>query len=152
MKDITLSDGTFLSKGTLVVAAAHSTHHDEANYPDAATYNPFRFAKMREDEGEGLKHQFVNTSLDYISFGHGRHAWYVPPPSPTSLTQEMTLQCSPGRFFAANELKAILAYIVLNYDMKLGGDGKRPANIIHGMSVIPSPTGQVLFRKRQTSS
>ena len=77
MKDITLSDGTFLPKGTLVVAAAHSTHHDEAHYADARTFDPFRFAKMRESEGEGLKHQFVNTSLDYISFGHGRHAWCV---------------------------------------------------------------------------
>ena len=33
---------------------------------------------------------------------------------------------SPGRFFAANQLKAILAHIVLNYDLKIGGDGKRP--------------------------
>ncbi|PIL31339.1 cytochrome P450 [Ganoderma sinense ZZ0214-1] len=133
MKDITLSDGTFLPKGTLVVAAAHSTHHDEANYQDAEAFDPFRFAKMREAEGESLKYQFVNTSLDYISFGHGRHA-------------------CPGRFFAANELKALLAYIVVNYDMKLGGDGKRPASIFYGTSVIPSPTGQVLFRKRQTVS
>ena len=80
MKDVTLSDGTFLPKGTLVVAAAHSTHHDEANYADASAFDPFRFAKMREGEGEGLKHQFVNTSLDYISFGHGRHAWCVASP------------------------------------------------------------------------
>ncbi|KAM5535874.1 hypothetical protein V8D89_010492 [Ganoderma adspersum] len=133
MKDITLSDGTFLPKGTLVVAASHSTHHDEANYRDAEAFDPFRFSKMREGEGEALKHQFVNTSLDYISFGHGRHA-------------------CPGRFFAANELKALLAYIVLNYDVKLGGDGKRPASIFHGTTVIPSPTGQVLFRKRQAAS
>ena len=77
MKDITLSDGTFLPKGTLVVAAAHSTHRDEVNYTDAETFDPFRFSKLREGEGEGLKHQFVNTSLDYISFGHGRHAWCV---------------------------------------------------------------------------
>ena len=61
------------------------------------------------------------------------------------------LRCSPGRFFAANELKALLAYLVLNYDMKLGGDGKRPASIFYGTNVIPSPTGQVLFRKRQVA-
>ena len=61
------------------------------------------------------------------------------------------LRCSPGRFFAANELKALLAYLVLNYDMKLGDDGKRPASIFYGTNVIPSPTGQVLFRKRQVA-
>ena len=77
LKDITLLDGTFLPKGTLLVAAAHPIHHDEAKYADAHAFDPFRFAKMREGEGEGSKHQFVNTSLDYISFGHGRHAWCV---------------------------------------------------------------------------
>ena len=56
---------------------------------------------------------------------------------------------SPGRFFAASVLKALLAYIILNYDMKLGGDGKRPANLSFSVHIIPSPTGRVLFRKRR---
>ena len=66
--------------------------------------------------------------------------------------KKKTSPSSPGRFFAANELKALLAYIVLNYDLKLGGDGKRPASLFYGDDVIPSPTGEVLFRKRQTVS
>ena len=32
-------------------------------------------ARMREIEGEGTKHQFVNTSNNYVPFGVGRHAW-----------------------------------------------------------------------------
>ena len=80
MKDITFNNGTFIPKGTVLVAAAHPTHHDEANYVNPEEYDPFRFAKMREGEGEGVKHQFVNTSVDYVSFGHGKHAWYVPLP------------------------------------------------------------------------
>nr|VWO99889.1 Uncharacterized protein [Ganoderma boninense] len=131
MKDITLIDGTFIPKGTLLAAAAHPTHHDESIYANAEVYEPFRFAKMRESDGEGLKHQFVNTSVDYVSFGHGKHA-------------------CPGRFFAANELKALAAYIILNYDLKLGGDGKRPANMYYSMNVVPSMSGEVLFRKRHT--
>ena len=58
------------------------------------------------------------------------------------------LDRSPGRFFAANELKAMLAYIVLNYDLKIDGDGPRPANIYYATGVIPAINGQVLFRKR----
>ena len=77
MKDVTLIDGTFIPKGTLLAAAAHPTHHDESIYANAEVFEPFRFAKMREGDGEGLKHQFVNTSVDYVSFGHGKHAWYV---------------------------------------------------------------------------
>ncbi|KAM5535892.1 hypothetical protein V8D89_010510 [Ganoderma adspersum] len=131
MKDVTLIDGTFIPKGTLLAAAAHPTHHDESIYANAEVFEPFRFAKMREGDGEGLKHQFVNTSVDYVSFGHGKHA-------------------CPGRFFAANELKALAAYILLNYDLKLGGDGKRPANMYYAANVVPSMSGEVLFRKRQT--
>ena len=59
---------------------------------------------------------------------------------------------SPGRFFAANELKAMLAYIVVNYDLKIGGDGHRPENVYFGANVIPSPSGEVMFRKRQVSA
>ncbi|TBU62546.1 cytochrome P450 [Dichomitus squalens] len=133
VKDLTFNDGTFIPKGTVLVAAAHATHHDEVNYADADDFDAFRFARMREGEGEGVKHQFANTSVDYISFGHGKHA-------------------CPGRFFASNELKAIMAYIVLNYDLKLGGDGQRPPDTYFAQNMAPSRTGQVLFRKRQAAS
>ena len=75
LKDLTLHDGTFLPKGTVVAAAAQPTHLDDAIYADAGAFDPFRFARMRESAGEGTKHQFVNTSLEYIAFGHGKHAW-----------------------------------------------------------------------------
>ena len=77
MRDVTLSDGTVLPKGSLVVAASYPTHHDDSIYENANAFDPFRFSRMREVEGEGMKYQFVNTSLEYISFGHGKHAWYV---------------------------------------------------------------------------
>ncbi|KAI0827308.1 cytochrome P450 [Trametes gibbosa] len=131
-KDVTLDDGTFIPKGTLLAVPVYSMHHDDALYADADAFDPFRFARMRERDGEGAKHQYVNTSIDYISFGHGKHA-------------------CPGRFFAANELKAMLAYMVLNYDMKLPGDGKRPKNLYLGPTVVASPTAEVLFRKRQAA-
>ncbi|EIW64803.1 cytochrome P450 [Trametes versicolor FP-101664 SS1] len=129
-KDITLSDGTYIPKGTLLSVPVYSMHHDESLYEDAARFDAFRFSRMREQEGEAAKHQYVNTSIDYVSFGHGKHA-------------------CPGRFFAANELKAMLAHIVLNYDVKLPGDGKRPENMYWGEGVLAAPAGEVLFRKRQ---
>ena len=77
MKDVTLNDGTTIPAGTLIVANTYSTHFDDEHYVSAAEFDPFRFARMREAEGENTKHQFVNTSIDYILFGHGKHAWYV---------------------------------------------------------------------------
>jgi cytochrome P450 len=52
-------------------------------YPDPEVFDGFRFSKLRESEESGsAKFQVVTTSLDYLPFGHGRHA-------------------CPGRFFAA---------------------------------------------------
>ena len=59
---------------------------------------------------------------------------------------------SPGRFFAANLLKCILAFLVLNYDFKLAsdsGEGAYPPNIHIREHVFADPTVKVLFRKRQ---
>lgn len=78
MKDITLCDGTVLPRGTDVVAAAYDIHHNAAKYEDPYVFDPFRFSRMRaESEEERVQNQFVNTSVDYIPFGHGKHAWYV---------------------------------------------------------------------------
>ncbi|CDO73436.1 hypothetical protein BN946_scf185013.g71 [Trametes cinnabarina] len=133
MQDVTLSDGTLIPRGALVVAASTPLHLDNNIYPDAEAFDPFRFAREREREGQSSKHQYVNTSVDYIAFGHGKHA-------------------CPGRFFAANELKAMLAFMVLNYDIKFGGDGKRPPNMHWGPTIVPAPNAQVLFRKREVST
>lgn len=58
---------------------------------------------------------------------------------------------SPGRFFAAFEMKLMLAYILLNYDVKFeaGKEGIRPENKWFGSTIIPDPTVNVMFRKRQ---
>ena len=75
LKDITLSDGTFIPKGSVLVAASASTHLDEEHYDHATVFNPWRFSDMREQEGGGNRYQFVSTSVDFIPFGHGKHAW-----------------------------------------------------------------------------
>ncbi|PIL30288.1 cytochrome P450 [Ganoderma sinense ZZ0214-1] len=102
MTDVTLSDGTRLPEGTLLQAATYQQHHDDAYFTDAGTFDPFRFARMRDAEGQGFKHQASTTAPDYLAFGHGKHA-------------------CPGRHFAAGIVKGVLVHLILNYDMKLGG-------------------------------
>ena len=150
LKNVTLSDGTVIPAGSIVAAPAVAIHHDDSKYPTASTFDPFRFSRMREAEDEGNKHQFVKTSMEYIPFGHGRHSWYVRPRSACTHdhTHRCDVTCSPGRFFAANELKALLAYIVLNYDFKLVGP-RRPENVTFAVNVMPDPNGELLFRKRR---
>ena len=57
---------------------------------------------------------------------------------------------SPGRFFAANELKIMMANLVLKYDIKFADGSRRPKNEWMATTIQPSATAQVLFRKRTT--
>ena len=79
----------------------------------------------------------LNSTFTYVDISNSLHDLYA--------------MLSPGRFFAANELKAMLGYIVLNFDVKLEGDGKRPENVHRGPTVVPSPSARVFFRKRPAS-
>ena len=56
---------------------------------------------------------------------------------------------SPGRFFAASELKALLAFLVINYDFKLADGEARPSTFYFADAVIPNPSAKLLFRKRK---
>ncbi len=78
LKDVVLDNSMHIPKGTLVAAPAHPMHYDDAHFPNADVFDPFRFFRMREDarDGEGAaRHQFASTSSEYIPFGHGQLAW-----------------------------------------------------------------------------
>ncbi|KIM88557.1 hypothetical protein PILCRDRAFT_769584 [Piloderma croceum F 1598] len=130
LKDFTFSDGTVIPKGTFVGAAQCPIHHDEENYVNAGVFDGFRFVNKRMSEGENAKHQLVATDPVYLPFGHGRHA-------------------CPGRHFAANLLKGLLAHLVLNYDVKLENEGVRPTNMWIDGSLVPNQTAEVMFKERR---
>ncbi|KAH8589744.1 cytochrome P450 [Bisporella sp. PMI_857] len=89
---VTLPDGTYLPKHTRVGAPTTEIHTDGDNYDDPVAFRPLRFEKRR-DLG------MVVANEQFIAFGLGKHA-------------------CPGRFFSAHELKLLLAYIALNYDIE----------------------------------
>ena len=75
---------------------------------------------------------------------------HLPHPFPREISRgPLTRLSSPGRFFAAAQLKALLAYIVINYDIKLEGNA-RPKNFFFSMGMVPSQSGSVLIRKRKS--
>ncbi|KAK1225701.1 hypothetical protein PQX77_011321 [Marasmius sp. AFHP31] len=121
LKDFTFSDGTVVPAGTTVGVPARALQRDEAYFLNADKFEGFRFADMREEEGESIKHQMVTPTADFFLFGHGRHA-------------------CPGRFFAVNELKLLVAHILWNYDV-------RAENLEGGKQDNGS---RFLFRKRRT--
>ncbi|GJE97791.1 cytochrome P450 [Phanerochaete sordida] len=133
MKSFTLSDGTYIPKGTTLVTPALATHFDSDNYVNPTVFDPFRYVREKEQDMSAVKHQFVTTSPEYVSFGHGKHA-------------------CPGRFFAANELKCMMAYVVVNYDVKLEKEGVLPKNVHTATSIAPNPEARVFFRRRKPSA
>ena len=61
----------------------------------------------------------------------------------------MTLdESSPGRFFAALELKCMLALTLLKYDVRMTEEGVRPSDEWYGLASVPSHSAEVLFRPR----
>lgn len=106
-----------LPKGANVVVSTYPLEDDKV-YPNAATYDGYRFLKKRQEPGNEQKHQFVMTSNEHFVFGHGIHA-------------------CPGRFFAANETKILLIHLLMKYDFKFQSEG-RPANFQNGVESIPN--------------
>ena len=61
------------------------------------------------------------------------------------------MSCSPGRFLAVNEIKAMFAHILLEYDVQFeNGSLERPCNFYFESATIPNSKARVMFRKRQT--
>ncbi|ORY71919.1 cytochrome P450 [Pseudomassariella vexata] len=135
IKPIDLSDGTHLPSGTNLLAPQYGISHDDRYFPDPEVFDGLRFWKMRQLSDETAnRHQFTSIGDTNMNFGLGKHA-------------------CPGRFFAGNEIKLILAYLLLNYDIKLkDGETERPKPMMFMMSKTPNPTAEIMFRRRERSS
>ncbi|KIK72082.1 hypothetical protein PAXRUDRAFT_662300 [Paxillus rubicundulus Ve08.2h10] len=129
MQNFTFSDGTVVPKGTFITVASQATYLDNEVYDNAEMFDPFRFANKRDADRDGAKHSLVSISLEYFAFGQGIHA-------------------CPGRFFAATELKLMLAHVVSSYDVKLEDGATRPRGLHNGIHIATHPSARVLFRKR----
>ncbi|KAK0220495.1 cytochrome P450 [Armillaria fumosa] len=124
--DFMFSDGMIVPVGIEIAVAALATNTDERNYENPLEFRPWRFSDRRKQEGENLRHRMVTPSLDFIFFGHGRPA-------------------CPGRFFAVNNLKALMSHVLLNFDVKMD---TLPSSTWLAGDQIPDQSSKVLFRKR----
>jgi len=133
LSPFTFSNGMTVPAGTYIAVPMSAAHRDERIHAHADEFDGFRFTKLRESEGDAptSRHHghMVSTSTEQLSFGLGRHA-------------------CPGRFFAANEVKALFAHILVTYEFKLE-DGKGVPREICFASVRIPGTANVMFRTRR---
>ncbi|KAK0220338.1 cytochrome P450 [Armillaria fumosa] len=127
-KDFVFSDGTVVPAGNHIAVATQSIHMDEGKYDDPLEFKPWRFHDMRKEDGKSNRHQMINLDIDYVVFGNGRPA-------------------CPGRFFAVNELKILMSYVLVNFDVKMD---KVPEAGWFLSDRFLNPDSKVLFRKRAT--
>ncbi|KAF7548892.1 hypothetical protein G7Z17_g6765 [Cylindrodendrum hubeiense] len=135
LKSFTLSNGQVIPAGVIIEVPAVAVNSDCELFPKADEMDPLRFYRLRQEakaggsvEGSALN-QFVSVSQNSLTFGYGRHA-------------------CPGRFFAANEIKMIVANFLMRYEVKnVIGSAKRYPNMEFAHMSIPDPSKMVLFRE-----
>ncbi|KAF8934047.1 cytochrome P450 [Dissophora ornata] len=88
-KDVRLSNGMVITKGTCAMINMRSVHQDpETQGEDPTEFRPWRFL--------GTKKSATKPSAEFLIFGMGRHA-------------------CPGRFLAVQELKTLASMLVSRY-------------------------------------
>lgn len=125
---VTLKDGTKIPKNACLGVPV-TAMIDEAIHDNPLQFDGHRFYNMRMQPGNESKYQFVTTSNEHISFGHGKHA-------------------CPGRFFASNEIKILLVHLLMRYDFKFTEAEGKPKAMNIGVSRAPNPKSTILYRRR----
>ncbi|PVH90932.1 ent-kaurene oxidase [Periconia macrospinosa] len=134
LKPFTLSNGQRIPAGVTVGAVAFAVYDDPDPNSDVYKFDGFRHYKQRINAraaGAQARTQFVAANEDNMAFGYGRHA-------------------CPGRFFAANEIKIILARLLLDYDISMpDGLTERHAQLMSGNFCSPDPKKVVVLKRVQ---
>ncbi|KAK2882435.1 hypothetical protein FQN49_000357 [Arthroderma sp. PD_2] len=129
-KDVTLSDGLVVPRGTSISVSSH-VQWEESVYDEPMKYDGYRFLRMKGDHEKDRMANLVATSPNHLGFGHGQHA-------------------CPGRFFAADEIKILLTHILLKYDLKVPeGVSTAPFTMAGGAYMAASARLAVRRRKEE---
>lgn len=135
-----------VSEGTTVCVNGWGMHHDEGLYRRADRFVWNRFVRNRlETEEQKYQTQTMEdgkakgdvaaavVEIDgcFTAWGIGKHA-------------------CPGRFFAVDLVKMILAHVLVDYEVE--NLGKRPENLWIEYNVVPPPGAALRVRRRKAST
>ena len=125
---ILLVGKTPVPAGIRVCAPMHEIHRDNGFYPNPSSFDAFRFsrplkANMCQSKAATVPiHQSATAGGDtFLAFGFGKH------------------MC-PGRFFAVNEMKLMLAIMIKNYDIQYMAERPARQSVMENMAPFKSTT------------
>lgn len=132
---VAFKDSFTIPANTQILFPTHEICRDDKYYPDAATFNPERWLRIRRAWGPDTSHhskfQFSYISDTYITMGAGTHT-------------------CPGRALASAEIKLILVHMLQRWDSRYGtADGERPAVVPIAFLRIPDAKADMLFKERE---
>ncbi|CAO3624668.1 unnamed protein product [Mucor hiemalis] len=130
LQDSTLSTGHVIPEGSIVVGALEQVHRDT------------RFLPVDPDSGEVIMgdsplevfdaYRFLDKKMKSTTIG------------PNHLTFGVGAHACPGRYFAANEIKYVLAEMLIRYNVRTKSGTRAKDNVLFGMTRFP-PGEHLIF-------
>lgn len=131
---VTTPDGVHLPQDTMISILQRAPSLDATHFSNPTKYDPFRFSRRARSERTFFPPSLVDISDTNRSFGLGKHA-------------------CPGRFLVDFELKMIVAYLLLNYDVRLAEEhsGVRPPPVCMFGAAFPPGNAKIEIKRRLNS-
>ncbi|KAI8971454.1 cytochrome P450 [Mycotypha africana] len=135
LKDSTLSTGHVVPKGYFVLLALDQVQQDMHFLPVNPLTGEVHSGTSPLEEFDAYR--FVGTNiksttvgLEHMAFGLGAHA-------------------CPGRFFAANEIKYVVAVMIMRYNIRTRSGKRAKDNVMLGMTRFPPAEPLIIERRLQ---
>ncbi|GFF57344.1 radH flavin-dependent halogenase [Aspergillus udagawae] len=141
-----LPDGSTVPAGTSAGTPAMLADTDKMLWDDSLVFDGYRFENLRDIGDNEQKFQFL---IHQVRCLYGFHCWNLllifAFSSPSELNWGYGTHACPGRHFASNQIKVLMAALLLRYDFRFAKDPnsdtgyKRPPNVVEGVRIMPNP-------------
>ncbi|CAI7637190.1 unnamed protein product [Penicillium glandicola] len=127
-KDFQFKNGLRIPKGTVLLTPNAAMLFDQEYVKNPHEFNGLRFYELAQSSKTPEIFKYTSTNPHYLQFGDGKHV-------------------CPGRFFAADELRLILAYLLFHFEIEI--QGSLPKNFKIKRHNLPDLGVNILLKKIQ---